>query len=135
MLGFWAPKAVDPSNVAVLLNKLREFVLQCDNVSSFKPDRYIEATKSYKTDTLGSDAWGPKELSQLPSLVLDPIPDANSSALNKCVVHHQQLLNLNTVLGKPKGVRTVCKTPVNYRMWARADEHVMDWEKTICWEV
>ncbi len=46
------------------------------------------------------------------------------------VAPHQHLLNLNPLLGKPGGgSRTVCKTPVLYRMECRADEEVEVWER------
>ena len=47
---------------------------------------------------------------------------------------HQLLCNLNPVLGKPSeqghppGIRTICKTPMLYRIAARCDKTVVEWE-------
>ena len=42
----------------------------------------------------------------------------------------QNLINLNATLGKPSGgARTICKTPMLYRLSLRARVDVADWEE------
>ena len=51
------------------------------------------------------------------------------AALNSIAMPHQNLLSLNALLGKPGGdCRTVCKTPMLYRVLLRADTKVREWE-------
>ena len=127
---FWAPLKVDPNKVALLLNKIREFLVDgCDRSILLEFDSFVKSVKTYKKNTRGSDNWGPKEIASLPEIACKPISNAENVALSNFVVPHQQLLNLNAVLGKPKGVRTVSKTPVLYRMWARSEDNIPKWEK------
>lgn len=51
--------------------------------------------------------------------------DAYNSARKSLVTPHQNLLNLLALLGKlPGGIRTICKTPMCYRMICRIDTGV-----------
>ena len=50
--------------------------------------------------------------------------------LQKTAQQIQNLINLNAVLGKPAaGTRTICKTPMLYRMTLRGRSEVAEWEK------
>ena len=70
----------------------------------------------------------------MPRVVSGEIVDALNAANAECVVPHQLLCNLNPVLGKPSelgqppGIRTICKTPMLYRIAARCDKTVAEWE-------
>ena len=47
----------------------------------------------------------------------------------------QNLINLNSMLGKPGGgSRTICKTPMLYRLSLRARGDVADWEELMTGE-
>ena len=42
---------------------------------------------------------------------------------------YQSLLNLNPLLGKPKGHRTICKTPMLYRFVSKHIHTISEWER------
>ena len=47
----------------------------------------------------------------------------------------QNMINLNSMLGKPGGgSRTICKTPMLYRLSLRARGDVADWEELMTGE-
>jgi hypothetical protein len=73
--------------------------------------------------------WSPVELKGLPEAARIWIAASIENALNNVCIPHQQLVSLNPLLGKQVGCRTICKTPMLYRMTLRADEEVTNWEK------
>ena len=42
---------------------------------------------------------------------------------------YKSLLNLNPLLGKPKGHRTICKTPMLYRFVSKHIDTLSEWER------
>ena len=68
------------------------------------------------------------ELRFLPYVALGAIADALSAAFTLAASPHQTLCNLNAVLGKPSGHRTICKTPMTYRMVTRARTQFKKWD-------
>ena len=70
----------------------------------------------------------------MPSIASSEIVSALNAAHAEYVAPHQLLCNLNPVLGKPSeqghppGIRTICKTPMLYRIAARCDKTVVEWE-------
>ena len=65
----------------------------------------------------------------MPHIASGHIVDALNAANAEFVVPHQLLVNLNPILGKPSGVRTICKTPMLYRLSAQCDTTVQGWER------
>ena len=127
---FWSPE--DPHlihQVAQNYKDLRNAVLEQANFVKFDEDKLNKALKGYMKDTLGGDFWKPSELRFLPSPAKINISNACEFAINAVAMPHQLLISLNALLGKPgNGCRTVCKTPVLYRMILRVDESVRKWE-------
>ena len=89
----------------------------------------MSAAKKYPKHSLGVDHFHPKEFLAAPEVSMAPVADAMENALQQCVLPLQLQLNLNPLLGKPKGFRTICKTPMLYRMVCRSDRSVAQWEK------
>jgi len=88
-----------------------------------------KALKGYSKETMGSDVWKPSELRGLPDIAKRMFADAVQSSLRAATVPHQHLISLNPLLGKPNNsCRTICKTPVTYRMAMRANTTVREWE-------
>ena len=87
------------------------------------------ALKGYRKETMGSDIWKPSELRVLPEMIKSLLAHSIESSLKAAAIPHQHLLSLSPLLGKPnKSCRTVCKTPMLYRMPLRADFSVRHWE-------
>jgi len=85
--------------------------------------------KGYRKETLGCDVWKPSELRCLPYVAKSDISESMQSSMRNVASPHQNLISLNPLLGKPnKTCRTICKTPVLYRMALRADDSVKNWE-------
>ena len=75
------------------------------------------------------DSWVPKELKSLPPVAKGSITDALQLSIDQVAQPLQNLTNLHPALGKPQGGhRTICKTPMLYRMALRADNEVREWE-------
>lgn len=84
----------------------------------------------YPNDTKGSDKWTGIEVRSLPIESKIRISRAINSSHIKAVQPLQNLINLNAMLGKPGGgARTICKTPMLYRLPLRARGDVADWEE------
>ncbi len=54
--------------------------------------------------------------------------NAISFARKLSVIAHQQLVNLDAVIGKETGVRTIAETPMLWRVDAKLDNKVQAWE-------
>jgi len=88
-----------------------------------------KAVNKYKKNSLGIDAWSPNELKGIPAVGKVAIAGAMQQSLRTLAWPHQQLISLNPCLGKPSGgCRTICKTPMLYRMVCRSDDKVKKWE-------
>ncbi len=82
----------------------------------------------YKKNSLGVDSTSPVELLQCPPIAKQSLCKSYSKSLENFVVPHQQLITLNSALGKPGGGnRTVALTPMWYRGFCRNAESVSDW--------
>ena len=70
---------------------------------------------SYKCEeeTLGSDNWTNAQLKLIPDFAFNKILSSLYEACQAVAVPHQNVLNLNSCLGKTKGgSRTIVKTPM-----------------------
>ncbi len=73
--------------------------------------------------------WQAKaDLASLPYVALGGITDAIDTQIKSCTIPHQQLLNVNSLLGKKEGCRTISKTPMVWRMIGKCDTVVKNWE-------
>ncbi len=107
--------------MACALAALREYAKD-EPQMQFETQTFRKVIQSYKKPTLGIDLRSPKELLCLPDAALNLI----TLALNKSM---SQLVSLNPLLGKPGGgIRTICKTPMIYRMALRTNTAVPNGE-------
>ncbi len=110
--------------------ELRSASLRAAQSCAFTGNMLDDAVKHYKKESKGSDSWGPSEIRALPLECKNHIAFSIQEASQKLAWPHQLLISLNPCLGKPKGdCRTVCKTPMLYRMWCRANKSVKEWEQ------
>ncbi len=73
--------------------------------------------------------WQAKaDFTNLPFVALGGITDAIDTQFKTCTIPHQQLLNVNSLLGKKEGCRTISKTPKVWRMIGKCDTVVKNWE-------
>lgn len=87
------------------------------------------ALKGYRKESMGSDVWNPFELRGLPDTSRTQLANAIQSSSRAVATPHQHMLSLNPLLRKPsKTCRTVCNTPIVYRMTFRADQTARQWE-------
>ena len=127
----WHPSDEVANIVSVLLHHFRADAISDLAPRSFTHQMFDDALKGYHKGSLGVDCWHPAELRGLPAFARNSISDIIQKSFTCLVWPHQQLLSLNPCLGKPNGgVRTVCKTPMLYRMAIRAVHGAADWEKT-----
>ncbi len=95
----------------------------------FDDTKLFDGILGYKKNSFGSDLRSAKgDLANLPFIALGEISDALKDQAKSCVIAHQLLLNLNAVLGKKDGCRTVSKTPMLWRMLCKCDTEVKQWE-------
>ena len=86
--------------------------------------------KGYNKGSLGGDLWHPNELKSLPTLARQQIATNLNKSFKELAWPHQSILSLNPCLGKPSGgCRTICKTPMLYRMCLRGLKGVPKWER------
>ena len=79
----------------------------------------------YNKETIGSDIWKPSEIRGSPMICKDHLSSTVQRPLRAVSMPHQLLRPLNALLGKPnEKLRTVCKTPVLYRVTLRNNESV-----------
>ena len=132
-VGSWYFRSFALCNVG----RAAKHALAKEDKQDFTPSKFKAAMKSYPKHSLGSDHWHPNELKYLPDFCISQMCDAYQDAYTKVVQPHQQLLNLDPMLGKPnKGFRTICKTPMWYRAQCRADMYdvrCMAWHKLVRW--
>ena len=131
---FWYPKGIDPeidNKIGESLKHLRNAALEAAQDISFGAPELDRALKGYRKETMGCDMWKPSELRGLPQVAKSEIAFSIQQSMRSVASPHQHLLFLNPLLGKPnKSCRTICKTPVLYRMALRADQSVKEWEIT-----
>ena len=131
---FWSPgikevEEAEHENLHILLTGLRDHALLEPVDPPLTPIVFGNALKGYRKDTKGSDNWKSSELNSLPDYSKSEIADALNLAQVNIAQLHQHLICLNSCLGKPnKDIRTVCKTPMLYRMMCRTNQSIKDWE-------
>jgi len=126
----WAP-ADQIEQLVRLSAELRDFREHALSSSCpcFGVTEFDAAIRKYRKDTMGCDLWTATALRALPLCARSAIANAIASSITKIAIPHQFLLSLNALLGKPSGdSRTVCKTPMLYRITTRADKSVRQWE-------
>jgi len=98
--------------------------------TTFNTEKYDSGLKHCHKDTLGIDVWTSTALKKLPPEGKELMSDAMQKPLKKIAQPIQNLINLNAMLGKPSGgTRTVCKTPMLYRITLRSRNEVAHWEE------
>ena len=133
---FWDPKEDlndndDLNDIASEFKEFRDIALNKSSNSQivFGVSQLDQSLKGYRKETKGSDIWAPSELRSLPEVAKAALASSIQSSLRAIASPHQQLISLNPLLGKPNNsCRTICKTPVLYRMTLRADDSVREWE-------
>jgi hypothetical protein len=127
---FWAPDENKDEIPKIVheLHEFRQFALTKD-APKFDCVDFDSALYNYNNDTLGIDLWSSTELKALPKCARQSISDSLARALLFLVIPFQIIMSLNSLLGKPSGdSRTICKTPMLYRIMCRADKDVRKWE-------
>jgi len=126
---FWHPDEETDIELAMEFNHFWRAAQEQSQDIVFDINSLDSALKGYRKETMGSDIWKPSELRMLPDIIKKQFARAIQSSLRAVAIPHQHLLSLNPLLGKPnKTCRTVCKTPVAYRMTLRANTSVREWE-------
>ena len=73
--------------------------------------------------------WTKTELAGLPNVCRYEFAQSINNSFQTLAWPHQQLLSLNPLLGKPTGgIRTICKTPMLYRIPMISRKSVPQWE-------
>ena len=112
------------------LSDFREYVKHQDNLV-VDTVKLRDSAQTYGKDTLGSDNWKATDVDSLPDRCLGGIACSMNQSVQSVAMPHQLLLPLNSCLGKPQGgCRTICKTPMLYRLTVRTDNSVRQWEKS-----
>ena len=124
----WDPSPDTKLSTKIAFSKARQEALEGPQVEPFTTEQLILAAQKYRKRSKGSDHWIKEELIQLPKFCAAEIASALSNAYCKLVQPYQSLLNLNPLLGKPKGHRTICKTPMLYRFVCRHIHSIAQWE-------
>ena len=130
----WAPSTIpdadetEHKNIPTLLVGLREHALTYPAPPPLTGTVLDQSLKGYNKDSKGSDNWISSELKALPDHSKSSMADAMHAAKTRIAQPHQHLLDLNSCLGKPnKDIRTICKTPMMYRLRCRIDQTIKDW--------
>lgn len=96
-----------------------------------EPKALRRSVVTYKKDSLGADGWVWQEVAQLPDVSLFELTDAINAGKSLATIPHQDRLHMHPLLGKPRGFRTMFKTPTLYRLDSRTDKEVREWEVAI----
>ena len=119
----------ETQQVALALSSYRKYALLHLSGRQFHGSNLQSQASSYKKDSLGCDNWAPSEIAALPIECLNLLADALSHGFDRVAAPHQNLMSLNPCLGKPSGdCRTICKTPMLYRLFLRDNVSVREWE-------
>ena len=128
------PWSLDPEQTVVLVACLEQVRIDTleDFASSprlFNVDTLDLGLHRYKKNSLGGDVWSATELRALPKVCRQEIADNIQQAFIHLSWPHQQLVSLNMCLGKPNGgYRTICKSPMIYRMAMRGLKGIRQWK-------
>jgi len=124
-----ATKHLNEDIKALLLTILQKASDDITTYRSFLTQDLEQGLYGYPKDTKGIDNWTATELRGLPKEAKDAISYAINQTYQLTAQPIQNLINLNPILGKPSsGTRTICKTPMLYRISLRARKEVADWE-------
>ena len=137
----WVPWSHQLSSIIdfIAANQPPDDTPPCSPPATFNVNQFKAAAVAYPSKKkLGSDFLATKELSMLPSAVVEPFVDILNS------IHHiglwppQLLLNLFSLIPKSLGgSRAIAKTPIFYRLWClMRSEVIRDWSRETCpdWE-
>ena len=130
---FWGcPRVQMEESVAVGIN-LRQFhryaLGELSEPPGFNQQALDKALDKYKKLwSRGSDNWGSPELLSLPPVAKAAICDAVEQQAEQISMPIQHMLNLTPLLGKIKGRRTICKTPMLYRALCRHIDTIDKWD-------
>ena len=115
--------------------KLKELLMQLiaaareGDCNEFEVPDLDNGTYGYAKNTKGIDNWTADEVRDLPPESKEDMAESVHLMCKKAVQAIQNLINLNAMLGKPGGgSRTVCKTPMLYRLHLRSRKEVAEWE-------
>ena len=111
------------------LKELRQAAQEQEGIE-VSTEELIETFNTYKKDSKGSDNWMVTELKKLPLQVLNMFTGFLNLSFQTVSNPHQSFISINSLLGKPDGgVRTICLTPMLYRMMCRIKkQHIRNWE-------
>ena len=123
------------------LKTFHKHALNNVRIDQYNNSTFKQAIHKYKKDSQGCDLWASTELKGLPDICVSGLSDVYKKATEAAVLPNQTLLSLNVLLGKPNGGnRTICKTPMLYRIWNNQTNIVREWEDIIieeydtCWK-
>ena len=117
---FWAVDSNQIQVLAALLDEFRQNTFHSCDITRFTVETLDKGLKGYTKGSLGGDLWHPSELKGIPPLAREEIASQIDFAFQSLAWPHQSIVSLNPCLGKPNGgCRTICKTPMLYRMALR----------------
>ena len=123
----WAPDEQTALSTKISFNQSHRLALETPDDYSFTDKDLFLAAKHYKKRSKGIDHWDKNEILLAPPQILKSISEVLQESLSKVVQPIQNLLNLNPLLGKPKGHRTICKTPMLYRFVCKSMQQISTW--------
>ena len=125
----WSLSPRDQHILSSILHQAREDTLRDNPPRHFNLELLDKGIAGYKKDSKGGDLWGATELRNLPVQVRTLLAEHINDSFQLIAWPHQQLISLNPCLGKPHGgVRTICLTPMLYRLVLRGVAGIKEWE-------
>ena len=130
---FWgdpSEQAEASHEVGMNLRHFYEYASQDDATQPpFDAEALDSSLNTYKKEwSRGSDNWGSPELLALPKPAKDAVCQSLEQQKVVLCIPIQNMLNLHPLLGKLKGRRTICKTPMTYRAMCRHNESIDAWD-------
>ncbi len=132
---FWgcpSQQQEEAATVGINLRQFRSYALgELSEPLEFTQLALDKSLEKYKKMwSRGSDNWGSPELLALPSVAKAAICEAVEQQAEHLSMPIQHMLNLNPLLGKIKGRRTICKTPMLYRALCRHINTIDAWDSS-----
>ena len=126
-------KFLDPGSdaqlsIKVSFSKFRQLALETPVSLDFNDEDLYKAAHKYRKRSKGDDHWIKEAIVAIPKFCRAENASVLSSASHLLVQPYQCLLNLNPLLGKPVGHRTICKTPMLYRFVSKHMHSIESWE-------
>ncbi len=119
---YWCPSNFPKEGVAQALQQLwhiardirnQEDAFDIDHTKHrtyLDPKSFYHNVSTYKKTSTCSDMWQAKaDFTNLPFVAVGGITDAIDTQFKTCTIPHQQLLNVNSLLGKKEGCRLLAK--------------------------